>query len=341
MAAFNAVLLAYLRTYASKSTTFYIPLSNIPRADLALRPELTPVLSRANLKPQDLITLSELPGRLNSRWILVDHNALQGELGKQYSSSVIGVVDHHDEEEKVPLDCGQEPRIIEKAGSCASLVVKYCKEAWDELSERDSTGDKELAALAMGPVLVDTQNLTFESKTTEIDREAVRYLEGMGVEREEYLKDISRAKEDIGGLSLEDILRKDYKQWTETSTLGVSSSVKDLSFLIEKAGNEKKFFDALRKFAEERELDICSIMTTSHPEGVFKRELLVWALNEKSVKAAKSFEAHSTEKLGLTTWKEGALDVDNQSQWTKSWWQERVENSRKQVAPLLRTAINE
>ncbi|TVY39895.1 Exopolyphosphatase [Lachnellula subtilissima] len=139
----SAVLFAYLRTYAPTSRTFYIPLSNIPRADLSLRPELIPVLRRANLKPSDLLTLSDLPPRSSpelkdARWVLVDHNALQGELGKAYGRNVVGCVDHHDEEHKVPVSESNgdmdEPRIVEKSGSCVSLVVRYCRSAWDGLS---------------------------------------------------------------------------------------------------------------------------------------------------------------------------------------------------------------
>jgi exopolyphosphatase len=305
-----------------------------------------PVLRRANLKPSDLITLSDLPARKklsNTRWVLVDHNALQGELGREYKGRVVGCIDHHDEEHFVPEQTGDEPRIVEKSGSCASLVVRYCREAWDEMAG-DVEGDKELAGLAMGPIVIDTHNLTSESKTTGIDREAMVFLEGKGWEgqREEFLGEIQRVKEDIGGMGLGDVLRKDYKQWTEKEgfNMGVSSVVKDMAFLIEKAGDEGTFFGVLGEFARERKLDICSIMTTSHPDGVFRRELLVWALNEKGVKAGKKFEATSRESLGLTKWKEGRLDVDGEKQWRRCWWQERVENSRKQVAPLLRTAID-
>ncbi|TVY48126.1 Exopolyphosphatase, partial [Lachnellula cervina] len=351
----SALLLAYLRTYAPTSHAFYIPLSNIPRADLSLRPELIPVLRRANLKPSDLLTLSDLPAHSSlkqlkdARWVLVDHNALQGELGKEYAGDVVGCIDHHDEEDSVPRETGAgEPRIVEKSGSCASLVVRYCRSAWDGLSAEhgDVEGDKELASLALAAILVDTQNLRAESKTMEVDREAVGYLEGKwggeGVDRESYLGDITKAKEDIGGLGLGDIFRKDYKQWTEQEgfIIGVSSVVKDLGYLIKKAGDGGKFFDALREFASHRELDVCSIMTTSHEEGVFRRELLVWALNEKGVAAAKKFESSSRERLGLKEWKEGRLDIDGEKGWRRCWWQQRVENSRKQVAPLLRAATN-
>jgi exopolyphosphatase len=356
----SAVVLAYLRTYSpfSKSNTIYVPLSNLPCSDLSLRPELLPVLSHANLKPSDLITLSDLtiyPKPIpveKTEWILVDHNAMQGELGKIYNSRVIGCIDHHEEEYKVPWDCGDEPRIVRPSGSCSSLVLEHCKNAWNELGktmgEEAREWNAELARLAVAPVLVDTANLTYESKTTGADVKAVRYLEGwiMAAENgeeytnEKYFKELSDAKEDIGRLELRDILRKDYKQWEERSAnLGVSSVVKDIEFLIEKAGSKEKLFRAVGRFANERGLSLFSIMTTSHPEGVFKRELLVWGLDGKGVEAAKRFAADVEGELGLIKWGEGSLDLDEKDEWRRCWWQNKVESSRKQVAPLLRTSL--
>jgi exopolyphosphatase len=356
----SAVVLAYLRTYSpfSKSNTVYVPLANLPRADLSLRPELLPVLSHANLKPSDLITLSDLtkfPHHIpveQMKWILVDHNALQGELGKIYHSRVVGCIDHHDEEYKVPWDCDPEPRVVRKSGSCSSLVLEYCKKDWNELGkqfgEEERAWNAELARLAIAPVLIDTQNLRDENKTTPTDRKAVRYLEswiiaaedGESYNREEYFNEISRAKEDIGSLSLPDILRKDYKQWNESiAKLGVSSVVKDVEFLIEKAGSKEKFFEAVKEFAKQRKLSLFSIMTTSHPDSVFKRELMVWGLDGKGVEAAKTFAADAEKKLGLAEWQNGTLDVERDSEWRRCWWQKKVENSRKQVAPLLRTSL--
>jgi exopolyphosphatase len=343
----------------SKSNTIYVPLSNLPRADLSLRPELLPVLAHSNLKPSDLITLSDLTTSSQhiqvdkTSWILVDHNALQGELGKIYSSRVVGCIDHHDEEHEVPWDCGPEPRIIRKSGSCSSLVLEYCKPVWDELGkvlgEEERQWNAELARLAIAPVLIDTTNLTIDSKTTEADVKAVRYLEGWimasedgeSYNTEQYFKEISEAKENIGSLSLPDILRKDYKQWDEASAkLGVSSVVKNLEFLIEKAGNKEKFFEEAKGFAKERDLSLFSIMTTSHPGGVFKRELLVWGLDAKGMEAAKKFAANAEDKLGLTEWGEGFVNLDEGSEWRCCWWQNKIENSRKQVAPLLRTSLS-
>lgn len=362
----SAILLAYFRTYTAtpNSTTLYIPLSNLPRADLALRPELTAVLPNVSLEPRDLITLSDLPqlhhihSKLpaeTTRWILVDHNALQGELGRVYGKRVFGCIDHHDEEGAVPLECGAEPRIVQKSGSCSSLVVESCREAWIASSKKSkdkeiASWDVELARLALAPILIDTTNLTNEHKVTDADVKATNYLEslilaegGSRLYRDEYFKSITATKNDIGHLSLPDILRKDYKQWTEAGSvnLGVSSVVKDIQFLIDKAGSKVKFFAAVKDFAQERDLAIFSIMTTSEKAGTFRRELLLWGLDERGARAAEKFEDGSKEKLGLQQWGEGSLDFSDENQWRRCWWQQKVENSRKQVAPVLRSYIQD
>ena len=356
----STVFLAYLRTYSpfSRNDTFYIPLSNLPRRDLALRPELTPVLSHANLKPSDLITLSDLtnyPKPISpplTRWLLVDHNSLQAELGSIYGERVVGCIDHHEEEYKIPWDCGSEPRIVEEAGSCSSLVLEYCKPTWTELgkirTEEVRQWNAELARLAIAPVLADTANLMYDSKTTNWDRKAVRYLEGWimaGEGGEEYsndayFKEIAEAKEDIAGLSLRDIWRKDYKQWEERiGNLGVSAVVKDMAFLIEKAGSKEKMLETVKKWGYERGLSLVAIMTTSHPGGDFKRELLLWGLDSKGVEAAQKFADEGENELRLEKWGDGELDMEVKNEWRRCWWQNKVESSRKQVAPLLRTSL--
>jgi len=296
---------------------------------------------------------TELPLE-KTKWILVDHNALQGELGKLYGSRVAGCIDHHDEEGKVPKDCGEEPRVVKKSGSCASLVIEHCREAWGALSAKstkeESAWDSELAHLALAPILIDTTNLTIKSKVRPEDVEAAQYLKnlisaqlGTKFDAQEYFDEVSKAKEDIGGLSLPDILRKDYKQWTEDGSvnLGISSVVKDIRFLINKAGSKENFFTAIQDFAKERGLSICSVLTTSHTDGEFRREIFAWGLDDRGMNALKKFEASTKDKLGLGQWSDGPLDSDGDDHLRRCWSQGKVENSRKQIAPLLRSAISE
>lgn len=368
-------------------TPLYIPVTNMPASGIHMRPEFLAVFKYANIEATHLITLDDLPALTeiqaklkpeNTKWILVDHNALQGQLGKIYSSRVQGVIDHHDDEGKVPNDTGDEPRVITKSGSCTSLITNYIRPTWDTLSgsalssgaahaQGDSMPDDDavvkrwdasVAQLGLASILIDTSNLEDKNKTTDHDRKAVEFLEAkillcpqlaVRFDRTAFYEAIDAAKKDIGPLKLQDILQKDYKEWdhNDGQKLGISSIVKPISFLQNKAGEEgsssssRAFVDQLESFAKNHNLDLYSIMTTStSPNGDFQRELLLWAFNDKAASWAKSFAEHSRDELGLEDWdgdKEVASSEGN-GQWRRVWWQRQVQHSRKRVAPLLRQA---
>jgi exopolyphosphatase len=384
-----SVLYAYIRSMAPSRNAFtpiYVPITNIPSSGIQLRPEFLALFKHANIESRHLLTLDDLPdlsvikSKLppeNTRWILVDHNALQGQLGKIYSGQIGGVIDHHDDEGKLPADTGDEPRIVDKSGSCTSLVANYCRPIWELLSDSGASSgavhaqgdglsddgtvaaswDAEVAQLGLASILVDTSNLQSKDKTTEHDRKAVEYLEAkimtcprlaVSFDRNRFYEEIDSARKDIGGLILQDILRKDYKLWDEKGQkLGISAVVKPISFLLEKAADEAAsqsqkdaFVSALQKFATERELDLYAVMTTStSSEGQFQRELLVWAFNDTAIVAAKKFANDSHEELGLEDWRDDALEHDGNGWWRKVWWQRQAQHSRKRVAPLLREVM--
>ena len=109
--------------------------------------------------------------------------------------------------------------------------------------------DAQLASLALAPILIDTTNITNEHKVTDADVNATKYLvslisaePGTRFDRNEYFKKITAAKNDIGHLSLPDILRKDYKQWTEAGSvnLGISSVVKDIPIFDRQSRQQSK-----------------------------------------------------------------------------------------------------
>lgn len=384
------ILYAYVRSMAPPKNAFtplYIPITNMPASGINMRPEFLAVFKHANIEPTHLITLDDLPALSeiqaklkpeNTKWILVDHNALQGQLGKIYSSRVQGVIDHHDDEGKVPKDTGDEPRIIEKSGSCTSLVTNYVRPTWDTLSgsalasgaahaQGDSLSDDDavvkrwdasVAQLGLASILIDTANLKDKGKTTDHDRKAVEFLEAKmmlcpqlatSFDRTAFYEEIDAAKKDIGPLRLQDILQKDYKEWDQSDgqKLGISSVVKAISFLQDKANKEagsassEAFLNQLEAFAKDRGLDMYSIMTTSTSAGgEFQRELLLWAFTDTAVSWAKAFADNSRDELGLADW-DGDAEValsEGNGQWRRVWWQRQVQHSRKRVAPLLRQA---
>lgn len=294
-------------------------------------------------------------------------------------------MDHH-EEEGLGLAEGDEEgkRVIEKCGSCTSLVVRELRGAWDGISASalssgaghgqgedgaiddaavTRTWDAQVAKLALGSILIDTRNLTDPSKTTETDKEAVRYLEAKirvsprdakGWDRGRFYEEIDAAKVDIEGLKLENILRKDYKEWEEgVGKLGMSSVVKPLDFLTGKAeeedgdgGRDAAFDKAISAFMSARNLSLYAIMTTSTtPSGDFQRQLLLQTSESgergKIRTAAESFERNAFEQLGLESASEkpGITASQTDDLWRKVWQQRNVGASRKQVAPMLRKAM--
>ncbi|KAH7143755.1 hypothetical protein EDB81DRAFT_506376 [Dactylonectria macrodidyma] len=341
----SAVVYAYIRS-CSPPHTLHIPLSNLPRADLALRNEMTAVLKSAGLAATDLLTLSDLPelDPDDTNWMLVDHNCLTGQL-KQFAGRIIGCIDHHTDEGAVGQSVS--PRVVEPCGSCMSLVVEETRQAWDALSRDVEDGgdaadeDEKLAKIGLASILSDTINLTAKAKVREKDPRAVAYLEAKirdaGFDRTRYFDDISAVKEDISGLNFRDIFRKDYKEWDESGLkLGVSCSVQGFDYLVAKAGGPLPLLDDLAGWVRERGLDVAALMTTSHPDSEFQRHLLVWGVTDDGRAAVERFRDTGAGELQLDTWGDGVLDDDKIR---SAWRQRNLAASRKQVAPLLREAL--
>ncbi|XXG98519.1 ATPase synthesis protein 25 mitochondrial [Hypoxylon texense] len=395
----SALFLAYFRSHEPPHT-LHIPLCHLAREDLALRPEFGAVLRRAAVSPDDVLTLTELPGpdRLraeDTRWLLVDHNAPTGTPGRLCGGGrgrgrVVGCIDHHEDEGRVPRDA--DPRVIERSGSCMSLVVERCAETWDALAEGNEEEEEgedpeeeesrrvinsQLAYLALAPILVDTNNLGSKDKTCGSDERAAAVArarlraaaagssdeEVVSADIERFSKEVFALKEDISGMSIRDILRKDYKEWNTAEEekereegeegeegegegpglrLGTSSVPQPFAFLVDKAGGEKAFAEELERWSASKKLDVTVVLTTCKADGKFSRELLVWARTGPEVVAAvkKFAEGDGKEKLGLETWGDGRLDAeDGEGSWRRCWTQSETRNSRKQIAPMFRDAL--
>lgn len=291
--------------------------------------------------------------------------------------SVVGCIDHHVDEEFVPpLEKGA-PSIIQPAGSCASLVVDWLRSTgiWQKQNDgeeyqTEAAVGSQLASLALSPILVDTANLTAESKVTETDRDAVTFLtpiinknqgvQTQGIQNELYSQINETKKNSLDLLTIPEILDRDFKSWTETSLsgeklhIGFCSVVKSIAWIVRKAGDGQSFLDSLTSFSRERKLDIVVIMTAfSSKEDQFCRELFVCALQSgKAVDVLDSFVKDASGQLGLQDWASLGEDVEQfDEQQIRStlggyrgdrrrlWVQTDVSKSRKQVAPLLRCAV--
>lgn len=338
----SALLFAYIRSNIPKQP-LHIPLCNLAREDLKLRTELYPVLRHAGLDYNDLLTLSDLPQIASddqADWLLVDHNALTGPLAK-FQNRVLGCIDHHIDEKAVHTEA--EPRVIEHAGSCATLIIDHYRSAWDEMRKDTASKDEnaKLAKIALAPILIDSDNLRSKDKMSDKDPVIAKLLEDVIDDKEfnsaAYYKEIDTVKHDISSLTIPEILRKDYKEWREGDILlGISCAVQGMDYLVEKAGSTDALYKHLGEWAEKRGLDVASIMTASSPNGIFQRNLLVWGVTPNGQAALAKFGDMFTDHLQLVQLANGSLDKPRVS---LAWNQKNLKASRKQVAPALREAL--
>ena len=384
----SSLLFAYVKSISPPKGGFsplYIPLLNIPASGIPLRPEFSTVCDISGIPLSHLITLDDIQAGFknpaNTRWILVDHNKLQGELGQKYAPYVRGVIDHHDEEQSVSQDTAPEPRVVEKVGSCTSLVTRYCQQTWNAISTTSlssgaanaqsefpiddaavtRTWDAQVAKLALASILIDTANLTAPGKVEQVDREAVESLESKiylsprdsGTwNRDAFYKAIDDAKRNIDGLSVEDILIKDYKEWEEGNgqRLGISSTVVSLPFLAQKAKAEghPSLSVPISNLITRQNLSTFALTAAfTSPSGDFQRELLLHDPGPDHT-AVQTFLDQAIEKLELTELElekgvgMGLLrqtSFSDEGEWINFWTQTDLTKSRKQVAPMLREAL--
>lgn len=300
----------------------------------------------------DLDAVSDLDPN-DTRWVLVDHNALEGTLAERFGSRAVGCVDHHEDEKRIAADTGDEPRVLRIVGSCMSLVVEYCQGVFEELSKQQNDSEGEdtktwqdgLARVALSAILMDTNNLKSKAKTTDLDLQMAEYLESKtkDYKRKTYYKELSELKEDISQFSYTDCFRKDFKSWTEAGmVLGSCSIPQGIHYMQKHLGDDKILIEDFRQFCQRKKIDIGTIMTSSaKDDGVFKRNLLVWAFNAKAVKAVNKFVEKQSEALGLAPFQDGKLDYKGENEVRYAWYQHVTKNSRKQLAPMLREAMKE
>ena len=316
---------------------------------------------------------------------LVDWNALPEPNSKTPGSGSLGSVlphvlfrsvaciDHHVDEHFVARDklpYKDLPVTIQVGpGSCSSLVTVAMQDR-GLLGTDIGPEDAQAAKLLLAAILIDTANMTAEDKVTEVDRRAVAALRGLVAraggewDSEGFYMAIRKAKENsLDLLTLDEVLDRDFKDWTETTRagervkLGFCSSVKPIRWVVKKAGGAKEFVDGVVDYAkkEDKGLDIVVVATSfTSTEDEHSRELFIAALSEKgvAVDGIQAFVRQAAEKLQLLHWE--ALDgedvdiSDTQIRaglygddvlFRRLWIQKNATASRKLLAPLLREAV--
>ncbi|OWB78195.1 hypothetical protein B5S32_g2383 [[Candida] boidinii] len=352
-----------------------IPLINIPSEDLCLRKDVEFVLKTIDINFENLLFLNDLikdttntnDTSLLTKFssidlVLVDHNTPQGSslqnFIKNNNIKIKSIIDHH-VDEKLYLDAN--PRIIKVVGSNTSLVLNYWNSILDFKNNKELSfyHDLQNCLFALSPILIDTACLS--ARVEEDDTEAFELIKSLNskinsTEINKWYGLINDAKSDYEGLSIRDIMRKDYKvfQYKSSSgskiySLGISSMSKPIEYLL-KEFEDSQVLEDLKQWQSENSLDFVIIMTSyTDSNDNFKRDLAFFT-DKSSSKSSSSSSDELIDKaikflnkdLDLVTTEllnDNSFKITNSNQFFKIYNQKNLKASRKLVAPLLKTFI--
>ncbi len=341
----GAVVLGWLRERAGRDPgRLHLPLLDMEPGDLRLRPEAQELFAAAGLDPSPLLYAPEVDlaglwkaGRLSLA--LVDHNELalrRAELGP----AVEEIVDHHPDRGLYPW---ARVRLVEPVGSAATLVARLL------LAEAPGLLDRTVAALLLGPILLDTGNLAPGGRARAADRRAAgRLRAAAGPAAEGLFARLAAARFRPLPLDAADHLRRDLKLGAAGGVrFGISTVYRDLDGWL---AEEPALPDRLRDFARGRSLDLLLVLLAFTPAGAgapgsadapLRRELVLHAREPALVRAAAVFL--ESRPLGLRPRPAGtsAAIGGPAAEDLRVWSQGRWKVSRKVLRPLLEEFLSD
>lgn len=244
--------------------------------------------------------------------------------------------------------------VIQPAGSCSSHITSLV------LSHKHSHGPvpRSLGDLLLYTIALDTKGLK-GSKGLEVDKKAAAAILPHSHYSEEELdetmkdlgKELKRAKNDLGGLTLTQLIQRDWKgdvvyDSTVPIHLGFASIPMSLADMIEKTDNQtvSAFFDVDSAWAHENKVDIAILLTGfKDANGTKQREIILTVrdghrIDEKEADRLfrdVSRELRESSELSLKPWNGGT----NLGRWRAAWSNSREDGGRKVVRPLVEKAV--
>lgn len=305
-----------------------IPFLNFYKRELNHRKDVIYCLKNANIDPNSLYFVDDLT-RLDIESIeLLDHNSPQGsilDLVKHQDIKISGIIDHHEDEN---LYLNANPRIIEKSGSCSSLVFNY----WNGLNIEFNN---ELIFLLSSALIIDTNNCV--NKMEKHDWVALEsYNRG---NMDEMYRLLVNEKNNIDDLSIGQILKKDFKYFENEIgsssvflKIGISSTIKSINWFYNKF-TKRQFLNESIKFLLDNNLDVLILMNSFTESSEFTKQLIFITNNEKNLILIRLVINSISEELNL--------DLIEDSTNIKIFNQLNLKQSRKQVAPLIKNSLKE
>ncbi|SCV71845.1 BQ2448_4539 [Microbotryum intermedium] len=380
----SSIAFAYFLHIITPPKSLSVPLVMTARSDLYLRPENQFALEQANVPAEALLCIDDIPDPAalearGAKFALDDHNVLLPVFRSEsksaspsgspsWDASVTAIIDHHADEGK---HTAAEPRLIEPAGSCTSLVLSYFSPLLPP--EYAVSVPTPLADLLLSTIAIDTslKPSTNGGKATPKDLATVQFLLPLSsfrsgsaapsavmgpsmtalIARHQVLM---RKKTDISKMNGRDLLRRDYKEYHESGwKYGLSTVPMGLKAWLNKDQAERRrgwqgIEQDLLGWIKERNLQFAGILTSfsevneADPEGkgIHAREVVLYVdgYGDKVEQLRKVlFQGLQEDQvLKLENWKGGAVNGLKDEQRWRVWSQGNARATRKQVAPAIK-----
>jgi manganese-dependent inorganic pyrophosphatase len=210
-----------------------------------------------NMVPIGVVTRTDLLNPKPRRVLLVDHAEVGQSVKGVETAEVVEILDHHhvgDIETTSPI-----PATFDPVGSTATLIVERFKGSGLKIEE--PTAKMLLAAILSDTVILNSPT------TTDRDREIVEYLEVLlDLDADEFGTEMFETSSDVSGLSADEIVNRDAKEYGTSSGDRVSVSQ------IETVGTgllERKdeMLEALERLRDENDYLFSALMVTDITEG--------------------------------------------------------------------------
>ena len=238
------------------------------------------VLKQAKIKSPNLVkSLAE------KQMFLVDHNELEQAGEGIDKAKIIGVLDHHrlsgDIKTSLPIYFRVEP-----VGCASTLIFKL-------FQEKEILLNKKQAFLLLCAILSDT--LKFNSPTT--TKEDIKIAKKLSEICKENINKLAekmfKAKSDISGINLNDLILQDYKKYSEKNAsfgIGVCETVLPETVLEKK----QEILKLLSKIKKQKKLDLIFFAVVD----IIKKQTHLFVVGEaEKLIAEKSFNKKSKDNL--------------------------------------------
>lgn len=324
----SAIAWAYLETKNNRPKR---PIVSISKSDLETqRPETKALFRKAHLDTNVLDYVDSGKFQNVKEITLVDHNRLTV---SHIPGSVVEILDHHLDEQD-HSECTKRDIAFEND---KALVASTCSLIVERIQDY-STITPHLSTLLLGVILLDSVNLNpAAGKVTQRDRDAVtnllqqtQWTKDQCPDPNALYKELQQAKFDATfwkSLSVRDALRLDYKLFSASIDIGMSSVLMQMIDFMD-AENFKESLEAYRK---EQGVQLLVVMLAHDDggKGGLRRELLLSGTTDSRLDELAAYLCTETTSLELIEKESSTVGT------LRCFTQGNTRASRKAVAPIL------